>query len=303
MAEKITLTAADGHELDAWTAAPSGAPKGGVVVIQEIFGVNSHVRHLVDMFASQGYLAVAPALFDRTEKNAELVYDEDGFAKGRELRGSLSDEVIVQDVNAAVAKASEGGKVGLIGYCFGGYVAWLAACEADGLSASVSCYGGGSPVVPRTIRRRCRSRCTSATRIMPFRWATCRPFGTPIRMCRHSSTTIPRMVSAARSATSTTKARKSAATRGRWNCSPNTSGKPTRAIFREDPRPVGRGFFICRNLSECRGDVAAVNREHRTRRLVRQREIDEGRRDVVGGDFLAQQIARHVVGFAEAPRL
>lgn len=159
MAEKITLTAADGHELDAWTASPSGAPKGGVVVIQEIFGVNSHVRHLVDMFAGQGYVAVAPALFDRTEKNAELGYDENGFAKGRELRGSLSDEVIVQDVNAAIAKASEGGKVGLIGYCFGGYVAWLAACEADGLSASVSCYGGGvagraandTPKVPITM--------------------------------------------------------------------------------------------------------------------------------------------------------
>ena len=143
MGQTVSLTTSDGHTLDAIKGEPSGKPKGGLVVIQEIFGVNNHVKHLVDEFAGKGYLAIAPALFDRVEKGLELGYDENGFTKGRETRGKLSDEWILADVEAAAKDVSSAGKVGLIGYCFGGYVAWIAGCNADGLACSISCYGGG----------------------------------------------------------------------------------------------------------------------------------------------------------------
>lgn len=147
MGQNVTLTASDGHTLGAYKGEPSGTPKGGVVVIQEIFGVNPHVRNLVDFFASKGYLAIAPALFDREEAGVEVDYNEEGFAKGRALRGALNDEGILMDVDAAAKDVASAGKVGLIGYCFGGYVAWISGCNLDSLSCSVSCYGGG--VAPR----------------------------------------------------------------------------------------------------------------------------------------------------------
>ena len=149
MGQTVTLTTSDGHTLDGYRADPSGAAKGGVVVIQEIFGVNSHVRHVVDMFAGKGYAAISPALFDRTEKGVELGYDEVSFGRGRELRGGLNDEWILADVDAAARAVSDAGKVGLIGYCFGGYVAWISGCNLDSLACSVSCYGGG--IAPRAV--------------------------------------------------------------------------------------------------------------------------------------------------------
>lgn len=143
MGQSVTITAKDGHSLGAYRADPSGTAKGGVVVIQEIFGVNSHVRDLADFFAGKGYAAIAPALFDRSEAGVELGYDEVSFGRGRELRGALNDEMILADVDAAAAAVSSAGKVGLIGYCFGGYVAWISACGLDSLACSISCYGGG----------------------------------------------------------------------------------------------------------------------------------------------------------------
>jgi carboxymethylenebutenolidase len=143
MGKNVTLTAKDGHKLGAYIAEPAGKAKGGVVVIQEIFGVNKHVRSLADYFASKGYLAVAPALFDRVEKGLDLGYDEKAFAKGRETRMKLTDPQILADVDAAAKEAGKAGKVGLIGYCFGGYVAWISGCNLSSLACSVSCYGGG----------------------------------------------------------------------------------------------------------------------------------------------------------------
>lgn len=143
MGRSITLTAGDGHGFAAYRADPPGAAKGGLVVVQEIFGVNGHIRELVDRFAGKGYAAVAPALFDRKEPGVELAYDEASFGRGRELRGQLDDSWILADVDAAAAAVSSAGKVGLIGYCFGGYVAWISACGLDSLACSVSCYGGG----------------------------------------------------------------------------------------------------------------------------------------------------------------
>ena len=143
MGQNVSLTAKDGHTLNGYVAEPSGAAKGGLVVIQEIFGVNAHVRRLVDKFAADGYLAIAPALFDRIEPGIEVGYDEKGFGVGRECRGKLNDEMILNDVDAAASHVSSAGKVGVIGYCFGGYVAWISACGLDSLAASASCYGGG----------------------------------------------------------------------------------------------------------------------------------------------------------------
>ena len=143
MGTSIELTTSDGHTLGAYKAFPDGDPKGGVVVIQEIFGVNQHIKNVTEEFAKNGFVAVAPALFDRTEKGLELGYGQDDFQKGKETRGSLNDEGIQNDVQAAIDEAAKVGKVGIVGYCFGGYVSWLAACKCNGLSAASTFYGGG----------------------------------------------------------------------------------------------------------------------------------------------------------------
>jgi len=141
MGETITLTAEDGHELSTYKAAPDGAPKGGIVVIQEIFGINSHIRSDTDKFASAGYLAIAPALFDRVERGVELGYDEAGVAAGRALMGQMSFDNALADIRAAVKEIESAGTTGVVGYCWGGSVAWLTATRL-GLP-SVGYYGGG----------------------------------------------------------------------------------------------------------------------------------------------------------------
>jgi carboxymethylenebutenolidase len=143
MGSMIELTASDGHTLGAYKAEPSGAPKGGVVVIQEIFGVNSHVRNVADQYAAAGYVAIAPALFDRVEKGLELGYGQEDFGKGRDTRGALGNDGITADVQAAINEAASSGKVGVVGYCFGGAVAWMAATGCDGVAAASCYYGGG----------------------------------------------------------------------------------------------------------------------------------------------------------------
>jgi len=143
MGKMIELTASDGHKLAAYRAEPSGRPRGGIVVIQEIFGVNSHIKQVADGYAADGYLAIAPALFDRVQKNIELGYTPDDIAKGREIRGKVTNDMAVKDSEAAVKAASGAGKVGIVGYCWGGFVTWLAANKISGLSAAVPYYGGG----------------------------------------------------------------------------------------------------------------------------------------------------------------
>lgn len=141
MVETITLTASDGHELSAYRADPAGEARGGLVIVQEIFGVNSHIRSVADGFAADGYIAVAPALFDRIERGLEFGYDPDSIARGRELKGRTDWDDAVKDIAAAVAALS-GMKVGVVGYCWGGSLAWLAATRIAGLSAAVGYYGG-----------------------------------------------------------------------------------------------------------------------------------------------------------------
>jgi carboxymethylenebutenolidase len=114
------------------------------VVVQEIFGVNSHIRKVTDGWAADGYVALAPALFDRVERNVEMGYGPDDIQQGRELRGKISTDDAVRDVRAAVRELAQAGlRIGVVGYCWGGTLAWLAATRIEGLSASVGYYGGG----------------------------------------------------------------------------------------------------------------------------------------------------------------
>jgi carboxymethylenebutenolidase len=137
----VTLRAADGHELLAHRVEPEGAPRGAIVVVQEIFGVNAHVRAIAARFAGAGYLAIAPAFFDRVERGVELGYAEADFAKGRDIVGKLPREHVLADLDAAVRAVSAAGKVGVVGYCWGGSTAWLAAAHAGGIACAVAYYG------------------------------------------------------------------------------------------------------------------------------------------------------------------
>jgi carboxymethylenebutenolidase len=144
MGETITLTAEDGHKLAAYRAAPKGTPRGGLVVVQEIFGVNSHIKRVVDGFAADGYVALAPAIFDRVERDFAIGYKPEDIERGRAVRGKLPVEDAVKDVRAAVKSlAAERLKVGVVGYCFGGTLAWLAATRIGGVACAVGYYGGG----------------------------------------------------------------------------------------------------------------------------------------------------------------
>lgn len=146
MGTTITLSATDGHELSAYRAEPadpaSGAVKGGVVVIQEIFGVNDHIRDVTDRFAAEGWLAVAPALFDRHQRDVELDYDGHGMEVGRDLAWDRLDlDTVSLDVHAAVGAAAVAGGVGVVGFCFGGMVACLSAIQIGrDVAAAVGYY-------------------------------------------------------------------------------------------------------------------------------------------------------------------
>ena len=142
MSQTIKLTAADGTTIDAYRADPTGTPKGGLVVLQEIFGVNPHIRRVADGFAAEGYRVIAPALFDRVKPGVELDYNQEGMGAGIALMGQVDQGKALLDVAAAVAAASDAGKVGIVGYCWGGSLAYAAACSVDGLAAAVGYYGG-----------------------------------------------------------------------------------------------------------------------------------------------------------------
>jgi carboxymethylenebutenolidase len=141
MGTAITLTASDGHTLSAWTDGPQDA-KAGLVVVQEIFGVNGHMRNVCAAFAAEGYAVIAPALFDRTERGVELGYTGPDVARGRELRGKVPDAGVMLDIEAAAA-ALAGKTLGIVGYCWGGTVAWWGATRSHSFKAAVGWYGGG----------------------------------------------------------------------------------------------------------------------------------------------------------------
>jgi carboxymethylenebutenolidase len=143
MSERVRLTASDGHELEAYVARPEGKPIAGLVVVQEIFGVNGHIRSVADSYAKDGFLAVAPALFDRYERGVDLGYEGADMEKGRSFVPKLDIAAALRDVDAALeyVRRETGKKCGVIGYCFGGTVAWLAATRLK-TDAAVGYYGG-----------------------------------------------------------------------------------------------------------------------------------------------------------------
>lgn len=157
MGSMIELQAADGTRVPAYEARPAAAPRGAVVVIQEIFGVNSHIRNVADGYAAQGYLAVAPACFERVKPGVSLGYSEADMGEGfgyKTAVEALPAPGVLQDIQAAidhVAQAS-GGKVGIVGYCWGGLLTWRAACLLTGMSAAVPYYGGGVTTATESAR-------------------------------------------------------------------------------------------------------------------------------------------------------
>jgi len=143
MGMSLTLTASDGHKLGAYGADPAGKPKGGIVVIQEIFGVNHHIRSVVDRLAAEGYAAIAPALFDRTTRNFESGYTPDEVANARKFVANPDWDAMLRDTAAAIDEIEGAGPTGIIGFCMGGTVSFLSACRLSDLKAAVCYYGGG----------------------------------------------------------------------------------------------------------------------------------------------------------------
>ena len=151
MGQWIQLTSADGFGLPAWEARPDAAPRGAVVVLQEIFGVNAHIRAVTDRLAARGYYAVAPATFARVRADVDMGYGEEDMRVGRELKTAveaLPAPGVMADIQAAIdhAASASGRKVAVVGFCWGGLLAWRAACQLKGLAAAVPYYGGGMTV-------------------------------------------------------------------------------------------------------------------------------------------------------------
>jgi len=142
MGEWIELTASDGHRLDAYRSLPTEKARGGVVIVQEIFGVNHHIRALCDEYAGDGYAAIAPALFDRDRKKVELTYTPEGTAEGRLLREQIGWEKPLADLEVSAASLHAARvRVATIGYCWGGTLSFLMACRSE-VACSVAYYGG-----------------------------------------------------------------------------------------------------------------------------------------------------------------
>lgn len=139
----IELATADGQTISAYRADPEGTPRGAVVVIQEIFGVNSDIKKIADAFAAKGYVAIAPSLFDGVKPGVSLAYDEAGVAEGVDMVKQLGRERALSEIQAAVDSVKGAGKVAVIGYSWGGYLAYAAANNVKGLACAVGYYGGG----------------------------------------------------------------------------------------------------------------------------------------------------------------
>jgi carboxymethylenebutenolidase len=154
MGTPLELAAADGHRFAAYRADPPGKPRGGLVVVQEIFGVNSHIRGVADGFAADGYVAIAPALFDRTERGVDIGYSQPEIDRGRAIMQKLSMDAALLDVTAAMQAIASAGKIGIVGYCWGGTVAWVSAAKLDGLACSAPYYGGGI-LANKDLKPRC----------------------------------------------------------------------------------------------------------------------------------------------------
>lgn len=145
MGKNIDLKASDGHQFAAYVAEPSGKPKGALVLVMEIFGVNSHIRKVADDYAGDGYLVIAPQFFDRVQRGLELGYAQGDIEVGRGLMQKMKFEDALKDVEAALQHVSSAGKVGIIGYCWGGSLSFKASANVNGLACAVAYYGGAIP--------------------------------------------------------------------------------------------------------------------------------------------------------------
>jgi len=148
MGEWVEVKAADGHELGAYVATPAKQPIGALVVVQEIFGVNAHIRSVADGYARDGFLVIAPALFDRIERDLELSYSDEDMKKAFGLYPKLNPELSLLDVAAAFAHVKQAERaVGVLGFCYGGLLSWLAATRGESLKMQPGCcvgyYAGG----------------------------------------------------------------------------------------------------------------------------------------------------------------
>ncbi len=158
MSETIQLTSSDGVQFPVYVAHPAGKPKGAIVVLQEIFGVNAHIRAVADGYAAQGYLALAPATFHRAKQGVELGYTGEDMQAGSGLKAAveaLPAPGVMPDIQATIGYGAQttGGKVGVVGYCWGGLLTWRTACTLEGVSAAVPYYGGGA-TTPVEIARK-----------------------------------------------------------------------------------------------------------------------------------------------------
>ncbi len=138
----MNVTAQDGFQPGAYVARPDGAPRGAVVVVQEIFGVNAHIREICDRLAADGYVAIAPAIFDRIERDFQSGYSPAEVEVARGFIPRLDLDACLTDIDAARAQVADAGKVAVVGFCLGGSLAWLAATRLEGIAAASSFYGG-----------------------------------------------------------------------------------------------------------------------------------------------------------------
>jgi carboxymethylenebutenolidase len=141
----IELTASDGHKLQAWRAEPKGKPRGALIVVQEIFGVNSHIQSVADGYAADGYLAIAPAFFDRAQRGVNLGYTPPDIEVGRTFIPKMQWDTVMKDAAAGMDNVESAGKVGIVGYCWGGTASWMAASRLSGVACAICYYGGGIP--------------------------------------------------------------------------------------------------------------------------------------------------------------
>lgn len=158
MGQTVTLTASDGFKLGGYRADPASKPKDAIVVIQEIFGVNSHIRNICDRLANEGYVALAPAIFDRIEPDFQSGYSPDEVAVARKFVANPDWPALLRDTQAAINAVKDVGPVGIIGFCLGGSIAYAAATKLSGLKAAVGYYGGAivrfaddKPAVPTQL--------------------------------------------------------------------------------------------------------------------------------------------------------
>jgi len=156
MGQALHLTSSDGHTFDAYETIPTGKTIGALVLVQEIFGVNTHIQATADLYASLGYRVVAVPTMDRVQKNVNLGYTPEDMQAGSALKAAveaLPNHPVMLDLQAAIDHLKPFGKVGIFGFCYGGLLTWRSACQLSGLSAAVPYYGGGvqneSNLVPK----------------------------------------------------------------------------------------------------------------------------------------------------------